>query len=90
MENSNLTEWSKETPTVEGWYWMKYTHKDIYVCPAEVELFLDGTILVRSARGDYFVEGPHHGGKGLKYNGKRDESIRFGPSIPFPDLQKLD
>jgi hypothetical protein len=76
------TKWSKETPTVEGWYWIKYKNKRNYVsvCPCEVVL-LQETTMVHTALHDSFYEGPNHGGPGLKYQGKVDKSIRFGPSI---------
>lgn len=81
--------WSKETPTEEGWYWFKYKggNRKTVTCPCEVCHFTDGyeATVVISARNDTFYEGPHHGGKGLKYKGKLDKSVRFGPKIPFPD-----
>ena len=78
--------WVKTTPTVEGWYWMKYRNKRncTTTCPAYVTI-LDEAVVVVSARNDTFIEGPNHGGPGLKYNGKLDKTIRFGPHIPIPD-----
>ena len=79
--------WVKETPIVSGWYWMQYKNKrkTITVCPAYVDIMGIGTI-VRSAFNDTFIEGPNHGGPGLKYMGKIDKSIKFGDLIPEPDL----
>lgn len=79
--------WSKETPAEEGWYWIKYKNKrnKYTVCPAEVFHFKDGTTLVASAKNDTFVEGPNHGGKGLKYDGVLDPSVRFGDKIEEPN-----
>ena len=80
------TVWSKETPTTEGWYWCKYKNKrnKFSVCPCEVTIFsgpgLKGTH-VRSAYNTTWMEGPNHGGPGLKYDGKLDTSLRFGPRI---------
>jgi len=82
--------WVKETPKVEGWYWMKYKNKrnKFTVCPAYVTIFnsrnLKGNLVV-SAKNDSFQEGPNHGGWGLKYAGVLDPSIRFGPKIEEPD-----
>ncbi len=80
--------WTKETPEVEGWYWIKYKNKRNFftVCPAQVINFAFGRVVL-SARNDTFMEGPNHGGWGLKYAGesKVDTSIRFGPKIEEPD-----
>lgn len=87
------TKWTKATPTVEGWYWIKYRnkHRTYTICPCYVTRFAEdgkaiasGTVLVRTARNDTFVEGPNHGGPGLKYDGKVDKSIRFGNKIAEP------
>lgn len=84
--------WTKATPTSEGWYWIKYKNKHgkYTVCPCRVTLFNDGgkyagSAIVHTARNDTFIEGPNHGGPGLKYDGKLDTSIRFGPRIEEPD-----
>lgn len=56
------TKWVEETPTEEGWY-----------CPCYVTIFRGGNLVgnvVHTARNDTFIEGPNHGGWGLKYNGK--------------------
>jgi hypothetical protein len=82
--------WVKKTPTEEGWYWMKYKNKrgKYTVCPARVTILgypgLQGT-LVHSARNDTFVEGPNHGGAGLKCNGEPCPDVRFGHKIEEPD-----
>lgn len=84
--------WVKETPTEEGWYWLKYKnkHNKFTICPALVVILtiendtIDG-VLVSSARGDTFVEGKAHGGPGLKQNGVLDKSIRFGTKIEEPE-----
>lgn len=78
--------WVKQTPTKEGWYWMKYKNKrNTYtVCPAYVTIVGEAR-MVHSAKNDSFVEGPNHGGWGLKYNGVLDPSIRFGPEIEEPE-----
>jgi hypothetical protein len=80
-------EWVKETPAEEGWYWIKYTNKrrKTTVCPCIVYHFKDGGTMVHTAWNDDFMEGPNHGGPGLKYDGKLDKSIRFGPRLPEPD-----
>ena len=76
--------WKKQIPTKSGWYWIKYKGKHgTVVCPAEVS-FLNDTTHVRSARNDSFMEGPNHGGPGLKYHGKVDKSIRFANKIKQP------
>jgi len=76
--------WSKKTPGVEGWYWMKYRGKHGMVkCPAQVVILSRGN-MVHSARNDTFFEGLDHGGWGLRYCGKLDKSIRFGPKIEEP------
>ncbi len=79
--------WVKETPAKEGWFWIKYKNKrkEYSVCPAQVFHFKGGTVAVRSSFNDNFVEGPNHGGPGLKYDGKIDKSIRFGPEIEIPE-----
>lgn len=81
--------WSKETPSVDGWYWMKYKNAEgRYIeCPAYVSIMRGPGMTanhVRSARNDSFIEGPSHGGWGLKYHGKLDKSIRFGARITEP------
>ena len=78
--------WSKETPTEEGWYWMKYKNKrNTYTaCPALV-VYVGEEVLVRSAFNDSFMAGPNHGGPQLRYDGKIDKSIRFGDRIPEPE-----
>ncbi len=81
--------WSKKTPTEEGWYWIKYRGKrGTTMCPCQVTIFksgLSGTA-VRTAWNDWFMEGPNHGGLGLKEGGgKLDKTIRFGPKIPEPE-----
>jgi len=80
------TKWVKETPAEDGWYWIKYKnkHQEYTICPCSV-VHLNETTFVQSARNDTFFEGPNHGGKGLKYQGKLDKSIRFGPRIPLPE-----
>jgi hypothetical protein len=84
-------QWKKETPIVEGWYWIKYRGKNgMTQCPAEIFIFdkhPDSTAnLVNSARGDTWIEGPNHGGPGLKPKGQTiiDKTIRFGPQIEDP------
>lgn len=81
--------WVKETPTEEGWYWMKYTGKrGICKCPAHVTIFTaaeKGGVVVRTARNDTFMSGPNHGGPELKCDGKPDKNIRFGPKIEEPE-----
>ena len=84
--------WSKETPAIAGWYWIKYKGKHGTVsCPAEVIIFKPTAQskmeanLVRSAFNDSWIEGPNHGGPGLKYHGKLDKTIRFGPKIEKPE-----
>lgn len=80
------TVWSKQTPTEEGWYWIKYKNKHHkYVkCPAEV-IRLTSETLVLTSKNDRFLAGPRHGGWELKNNGVVDKSIRFGPKIEEPD-----
>lgn len=80
--------WSTETPIVEGWYWIQYkgSRRQTVKCPAAVIIMnmkedKEPTTLVQSARNDSWIEGPNHGGPGLKYCGKLDKSIRFGPKI---------
>jgi hypothetical protein len=82
-----VAKWSKETPLDEGWYWIKYRNKrnKTTMCPAEVYHFEDKGSLVQSARNDTWMEGPNHGGPGLKYHGKLDKTIRFGPRIEVPE-----
>lgn len=79
--------WVRETPKEQGWYWMKYRNKrnGFTIVPAEVNRFKDGTVLVHTAKNDTFIGGPNHGGPALKYSGKVDTSIRFGPAIEMPD-----
>lgn len=82
--------WVKETPTEEGWYWMKYKgNNGPTVCPAYVTIFnaaLKGCVLVRTARNVSFVAGPNHGGPELKCPGEKpDKTIRFGPKIEVPE-----
>lgn len=78
--------WNKETPTEEGWYWMKYKNKRkrYTICPACL-IIVDNITIVHSAKNEVFMQGPNHGGEGLKYNGVLDPSIRFGPKIEEPD-----
>jgi hypothetical protein len=81
--------WVKATPEVEGWYWIKYKNKrNCYtVCPCYVTIFRSRNLtgnLVHTARNDTFIEGPSHGGWGLKYNGKPCPDIRFGDKIEEP------
>lgn len=77
------TKWTKETPAEEGWYWIKYRHGRSYKCPCEVTHLKIGTI-VHTGR-HTFMEGPNHGGKGLKLAGLLIKSIRFGPKLVVPD-----
>jgi len=79
--------WVREIPQSEGWYWMKYKNKrgGNTIVPAEVIRFKDGSVVVSSAKNDSFMAGPNHGGPELKYDGKVDKSIRFGPAIEMPD-----
>lgn len=79
--------WTQTIPKEQGWYWMKYRNKrgGSTVVPAEVNRFKDGTVVVNSAKNDTFIAGPNHGGPELKYSGKVDRSIRFGPAIDMPD-----
>lgn len=80
-----MTEWSKVTPVSEGWFWIKYRGKHgTTLYPCEVFHFGEATV-VRTTRNDTFHEGPQHGGAGLKYDGKVDKSIRFGPRIEEPE-----
>lgn len=77
--------WVKEIPTQDGWYWIKYKGKSgLSICPCGVS-WLDDTVLVQSARGACFMAGPRHGGPQLKYDGKVEPSIRFGPKIEPPE-----
>ncbi len=80
------TKWVKETPTVEGWYWIKYKNKrnSHTICPCYVTILKRANVVV-TARNDSFIEGPDHGGWGLKYDGKLDKSVRFGPKIEEPE-----
>lgn len=82
--------WVKETPVVQGWYWIKYKNKrnGYTVVPCEVNRFKDGAVVVHTAKNDLFMAGPNHGGPELKYNGKPDKSIRFGPALELPDEVK--
>jgi len=79
--------WVAETPAEEGWYWIKYRGKRnrMVKCPCQVWRFKDAGVCVVTAYNDSFFEGPNHGGPGLKYAGKLDKSIRFGPKITVPD-----
>ena len=82
------TTWAKETPTEEGWYWIKYRRANhTRTCPCWVTRLKDGTAHVKTAGHLSFIEGPNHGGPGLKVAGetKVQKSIRFGPPIPVPD-----
>lgn len=79
-----MGEWVKETPKAEGWYWIKYNVGRKYrICPCELFIFKKekkgATNFIRTAGNVSFVEGPNHGGKGLKASGesKIDKSIRF-------------
>ena len=83
MAKKVKTKWSKDIPTVEGWYWMKYSRT---VCPGYVTIFRGAFsgIKVQSARNDSFVAGPNHGGWKLKWNGKPAD-VRFGPKIEEPN-----
>jgi hypothetical protein len=78
--------WSKKTPTEEGWYWIKYGSGTSFVkCPCRV-VHVKEASLVYSALGPFFIEGPNHGGKGLKNGqGKRVNTIRFGPRLTTPE-----
>ena len=80
-----MGEWVKETPTAEGWYWIKYNvgGRKYRVCPCYLSIFkMDKkgtTNFIRTAGNVTFVEGPNHGGKGLKVSGetKVDKCVRF-------------
>jgi hypothetical protein len=81
-------QWSEETPAGEGWYWMQYRdkHGEVSVCPCYVAHLGNGTTLVRSALNDTWVEGPRHGGPGLKESGRAlDRSVRFGARLVPPE-----
>lgn len=69
--------WVKKTPTEEGFYWIKYGRG--LICRCHVFLTDDSkTVLVRTLYNDTFIEGPKHGGKGLKTPGEGpDKTIRF-------------
>jgi hypothetical protein len=93
--------WTQTTPTEEAWYWIKHKipRPDGYrgtiwrVVPACVHCFKDGTASVKSAYGDTWIEGPNHGGNGLKTWIKKnfiiDKSLYFGERIKFPDKKFL-
>lgn len=79
--------WKKATPLVEGWYWCKFLNKrkKYTLTPAFVTIFKDGTRMV-NAGNTTFIEGPNHGGWGLRWEGQLDPSVRFGDHIPEPKL----
>lgn len=86
-----MSNWTKETPAVEGWYWIKYRVGNyVRKCPCYVTRMKIGIScnLVQTARNVSFFEGPNHGGWGLKciVDGKVKlyKSIRFGPAIQEP------
>ena len=80
-----ISVWTEKTPAEDGWFWIKYKNKrnKYTVCPCLV-IHNSKTTMVTSAKNDTFYEGPNHGGKGLKYGGKIDTSVRFGPKIELP------
>jgi hypothetical protein len=91
--------WKKETPKEEGWYWIRYRNGNSMVYSlANLSILnyksMRGNIL-RSFSGGHWIEGPNHGGAGLKRHDlerrpKIDTSLRFGPKIPeAEDLAKL-
>ncbi len=76
--------WTAKVPAVAGWYWMRYkVGRHFRTCPGEVIHNQVGTV-VHSARNDMWIEGPLHGGPGLKCDGVLDTSVQFGPRIPEP------
>jgi hypothetical protein len=75
--------WSRKIPEVEGWYWVKYrAHRRTIKCPAELTLFEDGTVGLRSALNTCWYAGPNHGGPALKHQAKIDRTLLFGDFIP--------
>lgn len=78
--------WSKETPTKEGWYWMKRKSVFPSVFPCRVTILkVSKTTVVHGFRNETFFEGPHHGGKGLTQNGVLCKGIWFGDEITEPE-----
>lgn len=68
---------SKQWPTEEGWYWIKYKgNKYGYVtCPAQHFIFAESNVFA-SAKNDNFILSPNHE--------PVDKSLRIGPRIPMP------
>lgn len=82
------TKWSKELPKSEGWWWAKFRCGNaVLKRPAFVTHLADGTNMVRSGT-SVWIEGPNHGGPGLKKQDigrfSKDRSLHFGPKIPEP------
>jgi hypothetical protein len=76
------TNWTKEIPSEEGWYWIKYRNKyNMTVCPCSVVRF-NSAVVVTTARNTTFIQ--YLQSKQLRYNGKIDKTVRFGPKIPIP------
>jgi hypothetical protein len=75
-----------ETPKENGFYWIEFKEgRETVRMPCRVEHVNDSTH-VRTFSMRTFMEGPGHGGPGLKYQDdsgkfKRLLSIRFGPKI---------
>jgi hypothetical protein len=77
--------WDKQTPDEEGWYWIEYQGKHgLVACPCRVTRLRDTTV-VYTARNVTFIEGPGHGGPGLRCDGVLDPTVRFGPAIEEPE-----
>ena len=79
------TIWTKETPTEDGYYWVRYGRgQNIRKEPCEV-IHVGKETLVTIHRYGNLYEGLRHGGAGLKgADGKIVKSIRFGPEILIP------
>jgi hypothetical protein len=77
--------WDRRTPAEDGWYWIEYEGKHgLVACPCRVTRLRDTTV-VYTARNVTFIEGPGHGGPGLRCDGVLDASVRFGPAIEEPE-----
>jgi hypothetical protein len=80
--------WSKELPSEEGWYWVKFkAHGTVEtVCPALVEHTTDGMSLVLTAHlAIVFVYQGKNPMVGPVYRGKIDKTVRYGPMIDEPE-----
>ena len=68
--------WSKEVPSEEGWYWIKYKGKRGKVkCPCAVVHFGGGKFVIHTARNDIFAS----------HSPKEWSDARFGPTIEVPE-----